>query len=234
MPPLWRGGAECGLPGLVLRVMVERYTTIARAVQAEIEAKRSRFLCDLVPVASEDEARAVVERARKEHWDARHHCSAFVLGPAADIRRSNDDGEPSGTAGTPMLDVLTGADLTDVVAVVTRWFGGTLLGTGGLVKAYSDAVRAALDEAHLVHYERQVRLTCQVTLADVGRVENALRAAGFVVADVDYATHAAAGRAGLEVAAPSDALGRADAALAELTSGEAAFERVGQTWAAKG
>lgn len=214
--------------------MVERYTTIARAVQAEIEAKRSRFLCDLVPVASEGEARAVVERARKEHWDARHHCSAFVLGPAADIRRSNDDGEPSGTAGTPMLDVLTGADLTDVVAVVTRWFGGTLLGTGGLVRAYSDAVRAALDEAHLVHYERQVRLTCQVTLADVGRVENALRAAGFVVADVDYATHAAAGRAGLEVAAPSDALGRADAALAELTSGEAAFERVGQTWAAKG
>lgn len=214
--------------------MVERYTTIARAVQAEIEAKRSRFLCDLVPVASEDEARAVVERARKEHWDARHHCSAFVLGPAAAIRRSNDDGEPSGTAGTPMLDVLTGADLTDVVAVVTRWFGGTLLGTGGLVKAYSDAVRAALDEARLVHYERRVRLTCQVTLADVGRVENALRAAGFVVADVDYATHAAAGRAGLEVAAPSDALGRADAALAELTSGEAAFERVGQTWAAKG
>ena len=122
----------------------------------------------------------------------------------------------------------------DVVAVVTRWFGGTLLGTGGLVKAYSDAVRAALDEAHLVHYERQVRLTCQVTLADVGRVENALRAAGFVVADVDYATHAAAGCAGLEVAAPSDALGRADTALAELTSGEAAFERVGQTWAAKG
>ena len=214
--------------------MVERYTTIARAVQAEIEAKRSRFLCDLVPVASEDEARAVVERARKEHWDARHHCSAFVLGPAADIRRSNDDGEPSGTAGTPMLDVLTGADLTDVVVVVTRWFGGTLLGTGGLVRAYSDAVRAALDEARLVHYERQVRLTCQVTLADVGRVENALRAAGFVVADVDYATHAAAGRAGLEVAAPLDALGRADAALAELTSGEAAFERAGQTWAAKG
>ncbi|MBZ4498534.1 YigZ family protein [Dermacoccus sp. Tok2021] len=214
--------------------MVERYTTIARAVQAEIEAKRSRFLCDLVPVASEDEARAVVERARKEHWDARHHCSAFVLGPAAAIRRSNDDGEPSGTAGTPMLDVLTGADLTDVVVVVTRWFGGTLLGTGGLVRAYSDAVRAALDEARLVHYERQVRLTCQVTLADVGRVENALRAAGFVVADVDYATHAAAGRAGLEVAAPLDALGRADAALAELTSGEAAFERVGQTWAAKG
>ncbi|QEH94061.1 YigZ family protein [Dermacoccus abyssi] len=213
--------------------MVERYTTIARAVQAEIEAKRSRFLCDLVPVTSEDEARAVVERARKEHWDARHHCSAFVLGPAADVRRSNDDGEPSGTAGTPMLDVLTGADLTDVVAVVTRWFGGTLLGTGGLVKAYSDAVRAALDEARLVHYERQVRLTCQVTLADVGRVENALRAAGFVVADVDYVTHAAAGHAGLEVAAPSDALERADAALAELTSGEAAFERVGQTWAAK-
>lgn len=216
--------------------MPQRYTVLAhhREISHEIEIKRSRFLCVLRRVQSEDEARELIAELRRRHHDARHHCSAFVLGADRMIQRSNDDGEPSGTAGTPMLDVLTGADLTDVVAVVTRWFGGTLLGTGGLVKAYSDAVRAALDEARLVHYERQVRLTCQVTLADVGRVENALRAAGFVVADVDYATHAAAGRAGLEVAAPSDELGRADAALAELTSGEAAFERVGQTWAAKG
>jgi uncharacterized YigZ family protein len=212
--------------------MVERYTTIAGATQAQIEVKRSRFLCDLVPVANEDDARAVVERIRKEHWDASHHCSAFVLGPDGDVRRSSDDGEPSGTAGTPMLDVLTGADLTNVVAVVTRWFGGTLLGTGGLVKAYSDAVRAALEQARLVRYERLVRLTCEVTLADVGRVENALRAAGFVVADVDYATHAASARAELEVAVPSDARKQANAALAELTSGGATFVQAGQIWAA--
>ena len=123
------------------------YVTVAREATAEIEVKRSRFLGHVVPVTTEDEARAVVEAARKEHWDARHHCSAFVLGPDGALQRSSDDGEPSGTAGAPMLEVLRGRGLTDVVAVVTRWFGGTLLGAGGLVRAYSDATRAALDAA---------------------------------------------------------------------------------------
>ena len=84
---------------------------------------------------------------RAQHWDARHHCSAFVLGPRSELQRSSDDGEPAGTAGAPMLEVLRGAGVSDVAAVVTRWFGGTLLGAGGLVRAYGDAVRAALAEA---------------------------------------------------------------------------------------
>ncbi|MGH3317578.1 MAG: IMPACT family protein, partial [Nocardioidaceae bacterium] len=121
------------------------YLTVARSRDAETEVKRSRFLCRLRRVEHEDQARAVVDEARREHGDARHHCSAFILGPAGQVQRSSDDGEPAGTAGGPMLEVLRGREVSDVVAVVSRYFGGTLLGAGGLVRAYSDAVRAALD-----------------------------------------------------------------------------------------
>jgi hypothetical protein len=96
--------------------VVTSYRTVARAAEAEIEVKRSRFLCRVAPVRDEDAARAVVEEQRKRFWDARHHCSAFVLGPDAAVQRSNDDGEPSGTAGAPMLEVLRGQDVSDVDA----------------------------------------------------------------------------------------------------------------------
>ena len=120
------------------------YRTIAAPVSATIEARRSRFLADLARAPTEEEARAVIDAARRAHHDARHHCSAFILGVDGRVERSNHDGEPSGTAGAPMLEVLRGSGLSDVVVVVTRWFGGTLLGTGGLIRAYSDAVAAAL------------------------------------------------------------------------------------------
>src|SRR5699024_3604111 len=132
------------------RPMIPSYRTIARSATAEIEVKRSRFRCDLTRVETEEAAREAISRARSQFWDARHHCSAFLLGPegaAESMERSSDDGEPAGTAGAPMLEVLRGAGLRDVVAVVTRWFGGTLLGAGGLVRAYSDAVRAAVEVA---------------------------------------------------------------------------------------
>ncbi|GAA1709531.1 IMPACT family protein [Propioniferax innocua] len=162
------------------------YRTITTAVTAQIEEKRSRFRCDLTPVETEDDARRAVEQARKEFWDARHHCSAFILGPEGRVERSSDDGEPSGTAGAPMLDVLRGSGLTDVVAVVTRWFGGTLLGAGGLVRAYSEAVRAAIDVAT----PRTMTLTDEwaitVPHADAGRVESALRTDGVEVVDHIY------------------------------------------------
>ena len=125
------------------------YVTVARDATAEVEDRGSRFLCTLRRVATEDDARALVAALRREHGDARHHCSAFVLGADGAIQRSSDDGEPAGTAGAPMLDVLRGAGLSDVAAVVTRWFGGTLLGAGGLVRAYSDAVRGAVAEVDL-------------------------------------------------------------------------------------
>jgi uncharacterized YigZ family protein len=170
--------------------VVSSYLTIARDGEAEIEVKRSRFRVTLQRVATEEAARALVERLRKQHWDARHHCSAFRLGPPPQpVERSNDDGEPAGTAGAPMLEVLRGHDgggVSDVVAVVTRWFGGTLLGAGGLVRAYSDAVRAGLDEVGTLRRELVREFTVDVEHDAAGRLETDLRSQGVVVLDVAY------------------------------------------------
>lgn len=209
--------------------MGEFYLTPASAVTASIEVKRSVFRCDLQPVTSEEDARQAIEAARRTHWDARHHCSAFVLGPRSDVRRSNDDGEPSGTAGRPILDVLLGAEFTDVVAVVTRWFGGTLLGTGGLVKAYGDATREAVARASAQRVELRHVLRTEVAMNDVGRVEHALRAAGHTVLDVDY-THGAGTSARVEVGVASADVAVADSLLAGLTGGLSTFTQIDTLW----
>lgn len=150
--------------------------TIAGQVRVEQVVTRSRFIATLVPVADEAGADAVVAEVRREYHDARHHGTAMVLGPDGQRQRSNDDGEPPGTAGAPMLAVLRGAELTDVVAVVTRYFGGTLLGAGGLVRAYGGAVGAAVEAAGRV---ARVRVACFELSAgheDAGRLEHRIRA----------------------------------------------------------
>ena len=115
--------------------------------EGEIVEKKSRFIATVRPVASEEEALAFIEEMKKKYWDARHNCSAFVIGRNQELMRFSDDGEPPGTAGKPMLDVLLGAGLHNTAVVVTRYFGGTLLGTGGLVRAYSGAVQEGLRHA---------------------------------------------------------------------------------------
>ena len=200
-----------------------RYRTVARTASVEIEAKRSRFLCHVERVDSEEAARAVVARARKAHWDARHHCSALVLGPDGAVQRSSDDGEPSGTAGAPMLEVLRGRDLSDVVAVVTRWFGGTLLGAGGLVRAYGDAVRAGLDAAGVRERVLAALFDVHVSHADAGRLESDLRTRGVDVRDATYAESVT-----LRVAVAPDT--DLDALLAELTGGTVRAVPAGTVW----
>lgn len=191
------------------------YRTIARDGSAEIEEKRSRFLCTVARVADEAEARAVVERLRKEHWDARHTCSAFVIGPPPQpVERSNDDGEPAGTAGAPMLEVLRGAGVSDTVAVVTRWFGGTLLGAGGLVRAYSDAVRSALDEVGTLRRELVREYRIEVSYDVAGRLETDLRTHGVSVLDTSYDAAVT-----LRIGAPPAEEKRLESLLAELTAG---------------
>lgn len=167
--------------------MRTEYLTVARPASIEIEVKRSRFLCDVRRVETEEAARAVVEAARKRHWDARHHCSAFVLGPDGAVARSSDDGEPSGTAGAPMLEVLRGREVSDVVVVVTRWFGGVLLGAGGLVRAYGDAVRAGLGGAGVRRRVLMSRFDLAASHADAARWEADLRAREVAVLGADYA-----------------------------------------------
>lgn len=149
--------------------------TIARAVDHELVIKKSRFIAHVAPVASPEEADAVIAAVRKRAWDARHNCSAQVTGALGDRARSSDDGEPSGTAGVPMLEVLRRRELTDVVAVVTRYFGGIKLGAGGLVRAYSSAVAEALDLATVVDRHLLSGVKLSVMHADAGRFENLLR-----------------------------------------------------------
>ena len=205
--------------------MTPSYLTVAGPAYAEIEVKRSRFICRIERVDSEEAARAVVEEERKRYWDARHHCSAFVLGPTGDVQRSSDDGEPSGTAGAPMLEVLRGRGVSDVVAVVTRYFGGVLLGAGGLVRAYSDAVRAGLDEAGVRERRLLERYDVDVPHADAGKLENALRAHDVVVLGVDYGALAR-----LHVAVPAGDPELLPRLLAELTGGELEPEPAGTEW----
>lgn len=157
--------------------------TISRPVDHELVVKKSRFLAHLAPAGSVAEADAVIARLRKELWDARHHCVAMVLGTraagATQTARSSDDGEPAGTAGVPMLEVLRHRDVTDLVAVVTRYFGGVKLGAGGLVRAYSGAVAAALDVAAasgaMLRRELLHEVEVAVPHSDAGRIDNLLR-----------------------------------------------------------
>jgi uncharacterized YigZ family protein len=206
---------------------VVTYLTLARDAEAEIEVKRSRFRCTLERVESEEAARAVVERLRREHWDARHHCSAFRIHDGG-AERSSDDGEPAGTAGAPMLDVLRGhlgEGVSDVVAVVTRWFGGTLLGAGGLVRAYGDAVRTALDEAGALRRSLVREHLLELDHADAGRVESDLRARGIAVLDTAYGA-----RVGLTLGVPPGDEPRLAALVAELTAGGATTQVSGERW----
>ncbi len=206
-------------------VPASSYLTIARDGEVETEVTRSRFLCRLRRVEDEDAARRVVGQARREHFGARHHCSAYILGPDAQVQRSHDDGEPAGTAGAPTLEVLRGHEVSDVVAVVIRYFGGTLLGAGGLVRAYSGAVRAALDEVGVVRRRLVRLLETSVDHAEVGRLEHELRAAGVAVRDVAYG-----GRAALRLAVPPDEVPAVEGLLARVTGGAALTCDTGSDW----
>lgn len=203
----------------------DSYLTLAGPVRAQLTEKKSVFEARLERVSSEAAAREVIEATRKEHWEAGHHCSAFILGPTGMLARSSDDGEPSGTAGMPMLDVLTGAGVRDVVAVVTRWFGGVLLGSGGLVRAYGGAVRLALDEARIISRERRMFGAVEVDAAEAGRVENDLRGRGVQVLDAEYGA-----RVVLSVASAPEAVDRVQAAVAQSTHGRGRVQWQGEGW----
>lgn len=200
------------------------YRTIAGESVAEIEAKRSVFRASLARAGSEEEARAVIERVRAARRDARHHCTAMVIGPQGRLQRTNDDGEPAGTAGSPMLEVLSGEGLSDVVAVVTRWFGGTLLGTGGLVRAYSDAVRAAVRAARVVLREPVEVYQLPVPHADAGRVEHELRSRGLDL-EVDYREQAV-----LRFAVGPQEVDGVAALVAQVTGGGVLGDPVDRGW----
>lgn len=211
------------------------YTTVDGDFVRELEIKRSRFITYLRRVETEAQARGLVAELRKSHFDARHHCSAFILGADRTAMRSNDDGEPSGTAGIPMLDALAKretapgrTELSDIVAVVVRYFGGILLGAGGLVRAYSESVSGALDAAPLLRRQRMRILGVDADYAAAGRLENDLRAAGVQVLGTDYGPRLATLRVALN---DEDAvLEKFRDRLATLSAGSSHGENLGTEW----
>ena len=189
------------------------YLTVYSASHGEVTEKRSRFLGDLVPAADEAEASAFIESIRKKHPDARHHCFAFIAGSPETVRVS-DDGEPSQTAGMPILQVLEGASLHGVCLVVTRYFGGILLGPGGLGRAYAAAASAAVSNARLIERVPAFECSLDIPYAQIGRLRSLIANTGSVSVSEDFAETA---RYSLLV--PDSSLSTFTAAVTELTSG---------------
>lgn len=194
--------------------MAAPYRTIKDIVEHEIEIRRSRFICALAPAATEEAARAFVAERRRLHGDATHNCSAYVIGEG--VRRADDDGEPGGTAGTPMLEMLTRRGFADVAAVVTRYFGGVLLGAGGLARAYGGVVGETLDRAEVVEMVPAAVVTVSVGHAQAGRLESDLRASPYALRGVDYGA-----RVAFEVAVAEDRLPAFEEWIAAATAGRA-------------
>lgn len=193
----------------------------------EIEIRRSRFAGAVAPVASAAEARAFVAARRTAHPSARHHCFAYVTGGAERVEKASDDGEPSGTGGAPILEVLKKRELVDTVAVVSRHFGGVLLGAGGLIRAYGQAAARAVDAAGVVELRPVALVTVTVGYERAGRLESELREA-YPVRAVRYG---ASGGVALDVAVPEPELDRFRSRLADRTAGAATAERVGTEYA---
>ncbi|CAN2924529.1 YigZ family protein [Streptococcus dysgalactiae] len=142
---------------------MENYKTIKDNGLFEEEIKKSRFICQIKRITTEEEGKAFVTAIKKEHYKANHSCSAMIIGDKSQIKRSSDDGEPSGTAGIPILSVLEKQGLTNLVVVVTRYFGGIKLGTGGLIRAYSGVTAAAIKELGIVDVKKQAGLEVTLT-----------------------------------------------------------------------
>ena len=150
---------------------MKEYKTIQNEASGEITEKKSRFIATLRPVGTEEEALAFIAEMKKKYWDARHNCSAYIVGTDKPIERCSDDGEPSRTAGMPMLEVIRGCGLTNVCAVVTRYFGGVLLGTGGLVRAYQAAAKEGIENADIITYKYLNRVKFVLDYNSYGKLQ---------------------------------------------------------------
>lgn len=205
--------------------MLERYKTIYQGGEAEIVEKKSRFIATVRPVDTEEEALAFIEEMRKKYWNARHNCFAYSIGEHREILRASDDGEPSQTAGKPMLDVLLGEELHNTAVVVTRYFGGTLLGTGGLVRAYSSAVQEGLKASTVIEKCHGVRLRIHTDYNGIGKIQYLLAQMQIPVMDTEY-TDAVA----VEVIVPCAGVKALKAGITESTNGKAVFEEAGELY----
>lgn len=198
------------------------YKVIYKPGTGFYEEKKSRFIAYVSPASSEEEAVRFIDSIKKKHYDARHNCPAFIIGRNSQLTRCSDDGEPSGTAGKPILEVLMGAGITNVVVVVTRYFGGTLLGTGGLVRAYTQAVQEGLKDAGIATMRYGVEMTISIDYTDVGRVQYLLGSRGIEIAASRYTD-----KVEFDICIPKEQEASLQKALVEATSARAGIEVTG-------
>lgn len=196
----------------------------------EIEEKKSRFICHIFKIKSEEEAEEYITAVKKKYWDARHNCYAYIIKGegATPTARCSDDGEPSQTAGKPMLDVLMGEELIDVCAVVTRYFGGTLLGTGGLVRAYSGAVKEGLANAQILEKKQGVRMEVTTDYNGVGKIQYLAAQEGIDTLDSQYTDKVV-----FIFLVPEEQEESFQAKLVESTNGKAVIRTYGEVYYGK-
>jgi uncharacterized YigZ family protein len=194
--------------------------TIKQPGIREFEIRRSRFVCALGRVSTEREAQEFIAGRRREHRTATHNCTAYILGRHADITRNSDDGEPAGTAGLPMLEVLARRDLTGTVAVVSRYFGGVKLGAGGLIRAYGQVVAATIDAVGVVERRPVVTVTVTTDHARMGRLQRDLHSSAYMPGESRYGDEAE-----IDVVVPEAELDAFDAWVAAATGGHASIRR---------
>jgi len=205
--------------------MIGRYKSVFEGGQGELVEKKSRFIATVAPVETEEEALEFIEKMKKKYWDARHNCYAYVIGQNQELMRFSDDNEPQGTAGKPMLDVLLGEEVHNTAVVVTRYFGGTLLGTGGLVRAYSGAVQAGLANSVIVDKCCGVPLSIGTDYSGIGKVQYLLAQRKIHTISSEYTDTVR-----IEALVPISQKQELLAALTEGTNGKASLQAGDPCW----
>ena len=194
----------------------------------EIEEKKSRFICHIFKIKSEEEAEEYITAVKKKYWDARHNCYAYVTGDKGQIQRFSDDGEPQGTAGKPMLDILNSYGLTDCLLVVTRYFGGTLLGTGGLIRAYTKSTQEGIKESMVIEkcLGVMLSLTCDYTTS--GKIQYLTATEHIPVLDTVYTDNVT-----FEMIVPVEEVGSIEKKFMEASMGKAVLKKGEETYYAE-
>ncbi|MBQ9766273.1 MAG: YigZ family protein [Lachnospiraceae bacterium] len=198
---------------------MEKHKILYKSGVGEYEEKKSRFIATTCPVNSEEEALAFIERMKKKYWDARHNCSAYIIGERSEIMRCSDDGEPGQTAGRPMLDVLVGAEVTNIAVVVTRYFGGVLLGTGGLVRAYSKATSDGLENSVIVEKIPAKLITLGTDYNGMGKLQYIAGSMGLTILDTRYTDVV-----DMDILVPLEDVGMFVSKVTDATSGKCKIE----------
>lgn len=198
---------------------------IQKGGTGEIVEKKSRFIAQIFPIETEEQALELLARVRKKHYDARHNCFAYVLGENNETERCSDDGEPSGTAGRPMLDILTGEGIHDALAIVTRYFGGTLLGTGGLVRAYSAALKEGLANCGIVQKCRGYCMTVVTDYNNLGKIQHIAAGMELVEERSEYGE-----KVTIAYTVPEERAGEFEREVTDRTGGRSSVDRGDERW----